>query len=121
MNFDLGSGERIMIRRALTLYARHFQQQQAIHKAAGDDYNVAYDKARVESIGLLSNRILRGMSGQEGATQADGSLRPLLEWAVTALDALGHDLATGSEAKAVVAKRAHSRAQQLREMLSEVA
>lgn len=64
MNFDLGSGERIMIRRALTMYAGHFMAQKRLHVAQDDAYNAAYDQARIEAAERFSDRILRGMTGQ---------------------------------------------------------
>lgn len=46
-----------------------------------------------------------------GGTRAD------VEWAISALDGLGHDLATGAERPAVIVKRAHARADELRKRL----
>lgn len=43
----------------------------------------------------------------------------MIEWAISALDSLGHDLETGVESKRSAAARAHFRAQDLRKRLTE--
>lgn len=47
-------------------------------------------------------------------------MKELVEWAITALHELGHDLEAGGESKAVIAKRAHARAEDLKARLKEV-
>jgi hypothetical protein len=44
----------------------------------------------------------------------------MTEWAISVLDSIGHDLETGAESKKIIAKRAHSRAEQLRRMLKKL-
>ena len=60
LRFDLGEGERILIRRALSDHAQHWTEQFRQHKAAGNDYDADFDKARLGAIAQLSDKILKG-------------------------------------------------------------
>lgn len=60
LTYGLNEGERIMIRRALALYAQHFTEQLRQHKVAGDAYNSEYDQQRLTAINELSDKILKG-------------------------------------------------------------
>ena len=56
MNIDLGSGERIMLRRALQMYMRHFEDQLREH--TGNEYESSLDRSRIEAAGHLSEKLL---------------------------------------------------------------
>ena len=59
MIYDLNEGERIMIRRALVLYGRHFEAQRGLHRRAGDAVNLQFDEDRLGAINNLSEKILK--------------------------------------------------------------
>ena len=60
LSYELGEGERILIRRALADHAQHWTEQLRQHKAAGNAYDADFDKARLEAIARLSDKILKG-------------------------------------------------------------
>lgn len=62
LSYSLNEGERIMIRRALALYAQHFTEQLRQHKTTGDSYNAHFDEERLSAINALSDKILKGGS-----------------------------------------------------------
>jgi len=47
-------------------------------------------------------------------------MKSSIEWAITALHEIGHDLESGGESKKVVAARAHARADDLKRRLADI-
>ena len=57
VEFELSSGERIMLRRALDDYIRRFVAHRLVEK---DPKEAAFDERAIKAAEALSNRLLRG-------------------------------------------------------------
>ena len=58
--FELSSGERIMLRRALDLYICRYKAHKLTVK--GDPYEEGFDERAIKAAENLSNRILKGQT-----------------------------------------------------------
>lgn len=55
--YELSGSDRVMIRRALVLYAQHFMSQKVQHVRAGNADDAKFDQARIDAIDALGNRL----------------------------------------------------------------
>lgn len=65
---ELSGGERVLIRRALVLYAQQWMAEKVKHRKAGDSYNADYDQARIDACDRVADKLR--LSGQPSAVSA---------------------------------------------------